>query len=738
MVRTDQTADGNSQAYLSQQYRLLSALIYLTSLLILARYLNGQFLPPYGIQGLWFYSGAAVLLLADFMLEPYFTRPVDALASAFTVLIPVATLSGNGAAISDERLANGRSVVILLAVAVIIFALTAIAFKDSRQPFDTVAQVATALVGRFARARWLFSMLLLAAGFAAFADSAGKIAALYLTWFVIVGLRPVEGAFKLAGSASLQPTRVEGEVEDLHDPGIVGVRLRSPAGVRLGTEVRIGKDDLQGTVVDATNLSSHPYVRVALKKPSPVTIGTAVKFTGQESQSPVIGHIDVGTNIDEVVFKTGAESSEVGLVEGCLVEVDINEAPTLYQVVSAQVVSRSDAGIHRQLIEVRARKLGTWSEERADFEHTAWVPDPGSVVRLLQVSSAAGFDSRFIGRVPGTTYGVSVDPHLAVTHNTAILGIMGIGKTHLAYELIRRMLVTDVMVVVLDISGRYSGHFSDICAPDVEEAIAAEIERRIEGNFKNADVREGEAGNVRDFEAALKRCLRRFVEGDERLLILNPDRFKVDRMDGRPFQGQANSMVDLTMVDVTRLVAEQLLSLSQELERDPNDENASICLVLEEAHSLIPEWNSVAVESDKQAVNATSRAVLQGRKYGFGCLLVTQRTANVTKSILNQCNTVFGMRSYDATGMGFLENYIGSTYSQLLASLQDREAVVFGRASSCASPLVVGLNDKDSLLEHYWAGKAPDVPVTGGDLNVEEGPTGTGSTEGSDGSDLPL
>ena len=78
---------------------------------------------------------------------------------------------------------------------------------------------------------------------------------------------------------------------------------------------------------------------------------------------------------------------------------------------------------------------------------------------------------------------------------------------------------------------------------------------------------------------------------------------------------------------------------------------ARLCIVLEEAHSLIPEWNQVAQESDKTCVKLPSRAILQGRKHGMGTLLITQRTANVTKTILNQCNTIFALQSFDQTGL---------------------------------------------------------------------------------------
>jgi hypothetical protein len=128
-----------------------------------------------------------------------------------------------------------------------------------------------------------------------------------------------------------------------------------------------------------------------------------------------------------------------------------------------------------------------------------------------------------------------------------------------------------------------------------------------------------------------------------------------------------------------------------------------VCLVFEEAHSLVPEWSSAANEGDKSATNRTSRAILQGRKYGLGCLLITQRTANVTKTILNQCNTIFAMRTFDDTGKAFLANYIGSEYSSKLSSLQARHAVYYGKSSSCENPVLLRLNDQKDFQKVFRA-----------------------------------
>jgi hypothetical protein len=91
-------------------------------------------------------------------------------------------------------------------------------------------------------------------------------------------------------------------------------------------------------------------------------------------------------------------------------------------------------------------------------------------------------------------------------------------------------------------------------------------------------------------------------------------------------------------------------------------------------------------------------------------LLITQRTANVTKSILNQCNTILALRTYDPTGMGFLQNYIGTSHAQLLAALPERHAVVFGRASSCHTPIILKLNDTAAFRSNFWEQRVGDIP----------------------------
>ena len=318
---------------------------------------------------------------------------------------------------------------------------------------------------------------------------------------------------------------------------------------------------------------------------------------------------------------------------------------------------------------------------------------------FLVKSEACHVSKEAIGHFPGTNFTVEVDPNLLVTHNTAILGVLGSGKSSLALELVERLITEGIKIVALDLTNQYSsqlGRYYDLKAAQPKLEYLAKIGAEGKGNVQ-WNVEEG--GSIVSFAAAIKEDLADFLAaGAEFLKIYNPAAFEVWRQDSKRFQDKA-SMASLTPTEITRVITESLLELLQ----DKMSDTARACIVFEEAHSLIPEWNAVASEGDKTATNGTAKAILQGRKYGLGCIVITQRTANVTKSILNQCNTVFALRVFDATGMEFLKNYIGEDYAGVLSSLEDRHAVAFGRGSLCRSPVLLRLNDRDQFIKAFRA-----------------------------------
>ncbi|HEX6752550.1 MAG TPA: DUF87 domain-containing protein [Solirubrobacterales bacterium] len=709
---------------LSQPARLVIAITYVGGLLLLGIYLNDQFLPPFGVSGLWFYAAFAALILGDFILEPFFTRPADALANGVALVFAAASVSLAGVEISESAAKAGRAVLIGFGFVVIALAVLAVVFKDSTGFRATISRYSAFIVARIGRGRVLWSIVLFAVGYAAFADSASKIAALYLAWIVIFAVGPLERIARLFRQRP-KVASPAGVIERIEDPGIAVARFPSGTVLKLGGQLRIEETGAVGTIVDLTTLVDEPAVRIAFDGGANTPIGASLESLDALDGDSVIGHVGDGTTLAELHIETAPQAAAAGLEEARLVSTSLDGHEVLYQIIEALVRPEREDRFRRDYVRVSGRKLGVWDENKTTFEPVPWIPLPGTPVRLLGKVGEDHFSPGEVGHVPGTSYGISIDMHRAVTHNTAILGILGVGKTHLAWELIQRMLIEGIKVVVLDLTGQYAVHFQDVCPPETEQAITARINEAIAGKLDSKLEVDGQAGNILEFKDEIEDLLSQFMVGDERLLILNPTRFEVSRMEGRPFSGSANLLVKLSPVEITQIISEALLALVQ----SEFSERAKVCLILDEAHSLVPEWNSTVNEGEKSAVNGTARAILQGRKYGFGCFLITQRTANVTKSILNQCNTIFALRIYDATGMGFLENYVGASHAQLLAALPDRQAVVFGRASSCNSPIIIRLNEEAQVRSELWEPVLKEIPTTSSDfqdVSTEETPPETG------------
>lgn len=86
---------------------------------------------------------------------------------------------------------------------------------------------------------------------------------------------------------------------------------------------------------------------------------------------------------------------------------------------------------------------------------------------------------------------------------------------------------------------------------------------------------------------------------------------------------------------------------------------------------------------------------MESRKFGLGFVLVSQRTAMVTKSALSQCNTVFAFQAVDQTGLDYIEGLCGRALARSLPTLPHRTAVVMGQALTSNAPVVVFTDDAD-------------------------------------------
>lgn len=104
-----------------------------------------------------------------------------------------------------------------------------------------------------------------------------------------------------------------------------------------------------------------------------------------------------------------------------------------------------------------------------------------------------------------------------------------------------------------------------------------------------------------------------------------------------------------------------------------------LLLVLEEAHSYL------GVEQDRTAAKAVQRIAKEGRKYGVGLMLVSQRPSEIDSTILSQCGTIFAMRLANDTDRNHVTGAAADNLKGLfdmLPVLRTGEAIIVGEAVS--------------------------------------------------------
>lgn len=77
-------------------------------------------------------------------------------------------------------------------------------------------------------------------------------------------------------------------------------------------------------------------------------------------------------------------------------------------------------------------------------------------------------------------------------------------------------------------------------------------------------------------------------------------------------------------------------------------------------------------------------------------MLVSQRTAVISKSALSQCESYIVLRTLDETSLQYIEGVLGREFRDTVSGLSRYQAVCVGPAFSTATPVVVNLDSHPS------------------------------------------
>ena len=122
---------------------------------------------------------------------------------------------------------------------------------------------------------------------------------------------------------------------------------------------------------------------------------------------------------------------------------------------------------------------------------------------------------------------------------------------------------------------------------------------------------------------------------------------------------------------------------AEERAKDP------VLLVCEEAHRYVPNRGEAQYEAAQEAIR---RIAKEGRKYGVGLLLVSQRPSEVEATVLSQCSTWIVLRVSNDSDREHVRSILPDSMAgltKMLSGLRRQEAIFVGQAAMLPSRIMI-------------------------------------------------
>ncbi|MBU1413740.1 ATP-binding protein [Myxococcota bacterium] len=118
-------------------------------------------------------------------------------------------------------------------------------------------------------------------------------------------------------------------------------------------------------------------------------------------------------------------------------------------------------------------------------------------------------------------------------------------------------------------------------------------------------------------------------------------------------------------------------------------EKSPVLLVCEEAHRYVPNVGAAQYEAAQEAVR---RIAKEGRKYGLGLMLVSQRPSEVEATVLSQCNSWVVLRITNDADREHVRSILPDSMAglvKMLSGLRRQEAIFVGQAAMLPARILV-------------------------------------------------
>lgn len=679
---------------MSRRYRIILLTLSFVSLVTIGLIVEGSLYTLF--QSFWFTSGFLLLILLSLVDQPFFSKDSNIFVNAITAGISLLIIP------SEKRDTTFYLFLVIVIYLCVSSYLLMIIRKNPLKNESKIVQFLSRINRILGKPDVLFSAFFLWGALVQYASSATILNALLMFWvvFTLLNVPELAKTIEIFFAPKENFNRIGiGSIMGVQSTNTFLVKLHQDyKNLKLFSfvEFKCSSDGgyKRGLVYEAMLLNQEQWIKVittddidklCCKIPhveKPVNdIVYLIEDTFEDCViNRFVGLIAEDSKIGKIKFLYTSKSQ---ISEGAMLEVFVNENKVLYQITEGRTHTETLTNKNQTgFIIGEAIQLGTWNERKVQFEKYGWVPIMNSPVYLASNIEKPSISKNeiILGSLPGTNYPVILNKDVAITHHMAVIGVTGTGKSVFSRNLIRQILNNekdDNKVICIDFTGEYKDKFKDLKPVAI---IGAEKSKEL---FADIDFIESAMDQHygKDTEDSITRKRKVFNDVIEAVeLFVRSSENKISIFELPEVQNTSGVM------KYTQTFFKALFKTAKE----KGNFGKRVCLVLEEAHTIIPEWNFAGI-SDKVSqplINSIAQIALQGRKYNIGLLVIAQRTANVSKTILTQCNSIIAFQEYDKTSIDFLANYFGQEISDTLNELKFRQAVAAGKAFKSNVPMM--------------------------------------------------
>lgn len=676
----------------------------LIALIWISYSLTGTIFPSDNRQANIFQSGLLMVILGSLFLEDKFTRPIDAVINALTGGISLITVYS----VTNDIWWDG-----LFGYCVVIF-LTAIICVALGVPGESsgwrkvISQLLYNFSTRLGNSRILFSIIFLYSVFSYYGFQSYQSGVLVLFWGVYIAIWPLKipNIFQsLFVRGTELPNRC-GTIIRMEDPDLVLVELKP--SVKWSSEhlflACTGENEPKIVLPLFSQVQNNRLVGTGLCLDRPEseikqiscgglydlseiqgnTSEEVKKFFQLKANTLPVGLVSEGSTIGKIKFETWPSAN---LSEGLLVFSIINGSQIFYQVIEGNTRNEELTNNKHGFFVAEAIQLGTLDPVQGFLKYP-WLPGINSAVFLVTENLAPEPPMLqpgdfILGNTPSSKIPIIANIHDLRSHHLAILGTTGRGKTELAFDLIRISIENETRVFCVDLTLQYAQKLNHL-HPNL---LSLTDDQCIQLGAKIFEAETGDYGGGKE-----KRTLEQFINGLRESIDKTVTEFLQDE---QPKLGLFNLPAISNTRSTIQITELYLSAIFNYAKSHPNCK--PIWIILEEAHTLTPETKTMGLSDyhSQAVVGKISQIALQGRKYNVGLMVIAQRTATVSKTVLTQCNSVISFSIYDQTGLDFLANIFGNDYINIIPNLGFLQAIAFGKGIKSMRPLVVGIPKKD-------------------------------------------